>query len=133
MPNDRIDDESKIVHMPDGVLKGPNARLPNPNQSKISDLHNRVAGPIVASIVKPMVEVGGQGHDILLLLESVIVGTMLVTTTPEADDKMLALLVARVSKRLKDARDKIKADAVLDAAFPAPVAGRPAGSASNGG
>ena len=113
-------EQDKIVHMPDGVLRGPTAQMPNPNQAKITDLHNKTAGPIVASIVRPMVAVGANGADILLLLESIIVGTLLVTATPEGDGKMLALLAARAGKRLIDARAKIKSEAALDAAFARP-------------
>jgi hypothetical protein len=133
MPHDRIDDEDKIIHIPSGALKGPNAPLPNQSQAKLAELHNKVAGPIVESIVRPMIAAGGQGQDILLLLESVIVGTMLVSSSPSHDGAMLARLHQRAERRVADARAKMKADAVLNAAFPLHKQARPSGGATNGG
>jgi hypothetical protein len=84
---------------------------------KIAEMHNKIAGEIVASIVKPMVDIGGNGSDILLLLESVIVGTLLMTTKPEADGKILSLVLKRAELRVTETRAKVKSDNVLNAAF----------------
>lgn len=44
----------------------------------LHELHNQLAGEIVKSIVKPPLEAGGTFADVYALLESVIVGVMLV-------------------------------------------------------
>lgn len=54
--------------------------------STMADLHNKLAGKIVADIVKPVIEAGGTSSDYLVLLESVVVGVML-TMPPGADGK----------------------------------------------
>jgi hypothetical protein len=41
-----------------------------------TDHHNAVAGPIVASIVKPILEAEGNTGEVATLLESVVVGTI---------------------------------------------------------
>lgn len=40
-----------------------------------SELHNRLAGEIVKSIVMPPLEAGGDFKDVMVLLESVIAGS----------------------------------------------------------
>lgn len=52
----------------------------------LSDLHNDLAGKIVADIVKPVLAAGGTSSDYLVLLESVVVGVML-TMPPGASNK----------------------------------------------
>lgn len=52
----------------------------------MADLHNELAGKIVADIVKPVLAAGGTSSDYLVLLESVVVGVML-TMPPGASDK----------------------------------------------
>ncbi len=67
-------------------------------------VHNAVVGEIVKAIVKPPLESGGSCSDILVILESVVVGTMLVATKLGGDEIVLDVLVEAVKKRLAEAR-----------------------------
>ena len=69
-----------------------------------ADLHNRLAGQIVASIVKPPLETGGTETDVLVLLESVIVGTVLAIVKLGGDEKVLDVVVDRARERLAEIR-----------------------------
>lgn len=71
-----------------------------------SDIHNRLAGQIVASIVKPPLEAGGQFTDVLVLLESVIVGVLLVGVKLGGDEIVFDAVVERVKQRLAELRLK---------------------------
>ena len=44
-------------------------------------LHDRVAGAVVAAIVQPVVEAGGQPADVLVLAESVLAGVLVAVAT----------------------------------------------------
>lgn len=73
--------------------------------SEQSDLHNRLAGTIVAQIVKPPLEAGGQTSDVLVLLESVVAGVMMACAklngwSPAGRDAMLMTLESGVRERL---------------------------------
>ena len=70
------------------------------------ELHNRIAGPIVASIVKPIIESGGECTDILVLLESVIVGVSLAIVKLGGDEIVLDTLFDGVKARLAELRLK---------------------------
>ena len=65
-----------------------------------SELHNRLAGQIIASIVKPPLEAGGSTSNVLILLESVIVGTVLACTKPGDGEIALDKVVDRAKARL---------------------------------
>lgn len=69
-----------------------------------SDLHNRLAGEIVASIVKPPLKAGGGYPDVLVLLESTIVGVMLVVAKLGGDEIVLDTVVDNAKKRLAELR-----------------------------
>lgn len=69
-----------------------------------NDIHNRIAPQIVASIVKPPLEAGGEFKDVLIVLESVIVGVMLAGVKLGGDTKVLDLVIERVRERLAKAR-----------------------------
>lgn len=45
--------------------------------SRQTDIHNKIAGEIVKSIVRPPIEAGGKTSDVLVLLESVVVGVIM--------------------------------------------------------
>ena len=55
------------------------------------DLHNQLAGKIVASIVKPPLDHGGSETDVLVLLESVVAGVVLAITRLGGDAMPAAL------------------------------------------
>lgn len=69
-----------------------------------AELHNEIAGQIVASIVKPPIEAGGDFVDVLVLLESVIMGVMLATARLGGDELLLDKVVERVKERLAEQR-----------------------------
>jgi hypothetical protein len=69
-----------------------------------SELHNRLAGPIVASIVRPVIEAGGNGVDILVLTESVVTGVFLAVVKLGGDEPVAETLLAGVKKRLTELR-----------------------------
>ena len=69
-----------------------------------SDLHNRLAGEIVARIVKPPLEAGGQYTDVLVLLESVVLGVILMAVKLGGDEKVLDVFIEGVRKRLAEQR-----------------------------
>lgn len=69
-----------------------------------NEIHNRIAGQIVASIVKPPLEAGGEFTDVLVVLESVIVGVVLMGVKLGGDDKVLDVVIERVRERLAKER-----------------------------
>lgn len=72
--------------------------------SEQTEIHNRIAGEIVKAIVKPPLEAGGSYTDVLVVLESVILGVMLVAVKLGGDGKVLDLVVERVKERLAEQR-----------------------------
>ena len=69
------------------------------------ELHNELAGKIVKSIVKPIVEADGSEVEILVLLESVVTGVILyVTRTWVGDEIVLDKLIVGVKERLAEIR-----------------------------
>lgn len=74
--------------------------------SALSDLHNRLAGEIVAAIVKPTIEAGGDHAAVLVLLESVIAGTVVVLAKLGGDEVVLDVLVEGVKARIAELRLK---------------------------
>lgn len=69
-----------------------------------ADLHNRLAGRINASIIKPILESGGDFADVLVLLESIIFGVILTSTKLGGDEAVLDAIVQRVKERLAKER-----------------------------
>lgn len=68
------------------------------------NLHNKLAGEIIATIVRPPIEAGGGMIDVLILLESVILGVMLIGVRMGGDEIVLDEVVARVKERLAELR-----------------------------
>jgi hypothetical protein len=69
-----------------------------------SELHNRLAGQIVASIVKPPLEAGGDITAVLVLLESVILGVVLMCVKLGGDEIVIDEVMDAVKKRLAKER-----------------------------
>jgi hypothetical protein len=69
-----------------------------------TEIHNRLAGEIVRQIVKPPLDAGGEFTDVLILLESVILGVMLIAVKLGGDEIVLDLIVDRVRERLAEQR-----------------------------
>ncbi len=71
-----------------------------------SELHNALAGPVVASIVRPVIEAGGEPSDVMVLAESVIVGVALACIKLGGDDRVLDIMFERAKERLAELRLK---------------------------
>jgi hypothetical protein len=69
-----------------------------------AELHNKLAGEIVASIVKPVLEGGGSWSDVLIVTESVVVGISLAGVRLGGDEKMLDIMIDRARQRLAEIR-----------------------------
>lgn len=69
-----------------------------------AELHNRLAGQIVASIVRPPIQAGGSHTDVLVLMESVVVGVMLTCAKLGGDEIVLDVVVDGIKQRLAEAR-----------------------------
>lgn len=69
-----------------------------------TDLHNRLAGEIVASIVRPVYDAGGGPTDVMVLTESVLVGVALACIRLGGDDTVLDVMFERAKKRLAEIR-----------------------------
>lgn len=69
-----------------------------------SELHNRIAGEIVASIVRPPIEAGGTMLDVMVVLESVVTGVILAGVRMGGDERVLDTLVEGVKARLANQR-----------------------------
>lgn len=70
----------------------------------LTEIHNETVGEIVASIVLPTIKAGGGAASILVVLESVIVGVMIVVAKPGRDEIVLARLFDGVKERLAKLR-----------------------------
>lgn len=68
------------------------------------EIHNRDVGRIVESIIRPTMEAGGEFTDILVILESVIVGVLLFGVKVGGDKPVLNMLTKCVKRRLADER-----------------------------
>ncbi len=69
-----------------------------------ADLHNKLAGEIVISIVKPILSSGGSWTDVMVLTESVLVGVCLAGVKLGGDEKMLDIMTRNVRKRMAEIR-----------------------------
>lgn len=78
-----------------------------PDEAEAKDqaaLHNIIAGRIVASIVRPVIAAGGSPMSVMVLLESVVAGTIFSIMKLGGDDKALELLTEAVRARLAELR-----------------------------
>lgn len=72
--------------------------------SEQTKLHNELAGQIVGQIVRPVIESGGSYTEVLVLLESVILGVMLMAVKLGGDEIVFDTVVERVKQRLAECR-----------------------------
>jgi hypothetical protein len=71
------------------------------------ELHNQLAGEILRTIVKPVLEAGGEMSAVLALAESVLLGVMITAEKLGGyDEAALDLMVAQVKKRWREQRLK---------------------------
>ena len=68
------------------------------------ELHNQLAGRIVASIVKPPLDAGGDIKDVLVLAESVVAGVIIACTKIGGDEVVLDAFIKGVKTRLAQIR-----------------------------
>lgn len=69
-----------------------------------TELHNAIAGRIVASIVRPVMTKGGDFASVMVLLESVITGVILAGVKLGSDETVLGEIAERVKERLAEIR-----------------------------
>jgi hypothetical protein len=69
-----------------------------------TELRNRIAGEIVASIVRPPLEAGGGPTDVLVVLESVIGGVFLALVKLGGDVPVIEAVTERAKERLTKLR-----------------------------
>jgi hypothetical protein len=67
-------------------------------------LHNKLAGQIVASIVRPPIEAGGTFTDVMILTESVLVGVAAACIKLGGDNLVLDTMVNAAKERLAEMR-----------------------------
>lgn len=74
-----------------------------------SDLHNRIVGEIVKSIVVPPLTSGGDYKDVMVVLESVIAGVVLGMFKLGGDNIVLDTVLAGVKARVEEimARERL--------------------------
>ncbi len=71
---------------------------------KQRELHNKLAGEIVKSIVVPPLEAGGSTTDVLILLESVITGVYAACVKLGGDPPVWNVMSKVVEERLTEMR-----------------------------
>jgi len=68
--------------------------------------HNKLADDIVKMMVRPVLRAGGDPTEILVLLESIIVGVVSTLAKDGAEDHVLDAVVASAKKRMAEYRLK---------------------------
>jgi len=71
-----------------------------------AELHNKLAGEIVGSIVRPIMTTGGKTTDVMVLTESVLVGVALACIRLGGDEMVLDVIFERARERLAELRLK---------------------------
>jgi len=74
------------------------------NYARLAVIHNAMAPKIVRDVIRPTIEAGGDYTDVLVVLESVIVGTVLTATKLGGDETIIHTLFEGVRQRLAEAR-----------------------------
>lgn len=69
-----------------------------------ADVHNKLAGAIVAQIVRGPLDAGGEVTDVMVLTESVLVGVALACIRLGGDERVLDLMFDAAKKRLAELR-----------------------------
>lgn len=71
-----------------------------------SAVHNEIVGDIVRSIVTPPIAAGGTMSQVMVVLESVVLGVLLVAAKEGSAEILFDQLIASVRGRLADDRRK---------------------------
>lgn len=74
------------------------------HDEKQQQIHNQLAGPIVSAIVHPPLGAGGEVKDVLVLLESVILGVYSVCVKLGGDVPVWSAMSERIEERLAEMR-----------------------------
>jgi hypothetical protein len=76
-----------------------------------AELHNKLAGEIVGDIVRPVMASGGNMSSALVVLESVVLGILLMNekTGGASGEAVLNVIADAVRKRLPEAREETAA------------------------
>jgi hypothetical protein len=69
-----------------------------------AEVHNHHAPLIVESIIRPMLEAGGDTTDILVVLETVVTGVLLWSVKEGGDEKVVDILLKSVKERMAEIR-----------------------------
>jgi hypothetical protein len=69
-----------------------------------SEIHNQIVGDIVKSIIRPPLDAGGEMTDVFVVLESVILGVILLSVKLGGDELVIDALMERVKARLAEQR-----------------------------
>lgn len=72
--------------------------------STATKVHNLVAPEIVKQIIKAPVETGGTPAECMVILESVIVGVLLVVAKPGDDAAILDTMIEGAKRRIAEIR-----------------------------
>lgn len=76
---------------------------------KPHDLHNRLAGDLLKKLVRPVLANGGTMESVLVVLESIVVGVMLMFPEKPNGDQLRCLTLAdSAAKRCEELRRKRK-------------------------
>jgi hypothetical protein len=71
-----------------------------------TEIHNRDVGLLIKAVIKPTLEAGGSFFDVLVLLESIVVGVIMFGIKAGGDEHVLDVLVERIKERLAEQRLK---------------------------
>lgn len=74
------------------------------SRKDLTALHNEAAGRIVADIVRPTINAGGEISDVLVLLESVVTGVLTVAVKLGGDNAVLDIFAEGVRDRMAKIR-----------------------------
>jgi hypothetical protein len=64
------------------------------------EIHNRLAGELVKTIVETPIEAGGKMTDVLVLLESVVTGVLTVAIKMGGDDSVIPIFNKNIKDRM---------------------------------
>lgn len=66
------------------------------------EVHNQLAGPIITAIITPVVKAGGNYEDVIVLLETIIAGTILFISKPDGEGIIWDAIHEGVMTRMED-------------------------------
>jgi len=73
------------------------------------EIHQRDAPRIVESIIRPMLDAGGDQFDVMVMLESVVAGVMVWATKEGSEELVVGVMAESIKERMRDLRAKKRA------------------------